>query len=53
MLSLSVIYGDEDVKKVWCICDWYNQFESDQESPEDKQSGRSATSRRDKNVTEV
>jgi len=53
MLSLSVIYGDEDVKKVCCICDWYNQFESDQESPEVKQSGRSATSRQEKNVTKI
>jgi hypothetical protein len=53
MLSFNVIYGEEDVKKVCCICDWYNQFESGQESPEDKQSGRSATSRSDKHVTKV
>jgi hypothetical protein len=53
MLSLSVIYGDEDVKKVCCICDGYNQFESGQELPEDKQNGRSATSRCDKYVTKV
>jgi hypothetical protein len=51
-LSLCVLYG-EDVKKVCCISDWYNHFESGQESPEDKQSGRSATSRSDKYVTIV
>ena len=53
MVSRSVVYGDENVKKVCCICDWYNHFESGQESPEDKQSGRSAASRHDKNVTKV
>ena len=53
MLSLNVIYGDGDVKELCCICDWYNQFENGQESPEDKKSSRSATWRHEKNVTKV